>query len=368
MSKTKRPRSQQPTEPPKQGRTSIEKKSTTLHAIILQRLKEREKTYAYVDSIRSTNSFISLFSMLVIAIGIGAIVYSRYQPNIITREMEAGIIIVILFGAVNAVNNYIIGMRLPIEKPSRDLRFWKTAQIRSLSRFFLVTSVSVVAILYGDITAKWGLSKLIYAYITCYLVFAASIAVIYCVPSLIFSRFLGFVGSFCFCASYLTFYLMIVLFIFKVEPGNVLTPIATIALLIVAIPSHLNPLSMIKHLVGGLLKRKGLNLLQDEVLSMVHPSRIMEIIREKDQIFRDRLKALQIKLRTEEGITEGVKIELIKLYLEERENINGRHLAIFLLFASLIYFALGAVGEGFVQDLIYEPIKPYLCQWGIISC
>jgi hypothetical protein len=118
--------------------------------------------------------------------------------------------------------------------------------------------------------------------------------------------------------------------------------------------------------IGSLTLFETLNPLQYAVVHFVSPDRLLFALRTHSQVIESEIKALGIIERLESQQDYGTQIALLE-YLTKRHQLRTG--AVGSLLIVLLIFVLGAIGEAFFQDLLYEPLlKPFLCKFNTSFC
>ncbi|MEM9547143.1 MAG: hypothetical protein AAGA77_14275 [Bacteroidota bacterium] len=126
--------------------------------------------------------------------------------------------------------------------------------------------------------------------------------------------------------------------------------ILTLLILFLLLPNFVR---YIKWLLGP-YRREQLNTIQESVVKFVNPSKFLGVLRSELKIIKDKSEAIELLQKLKKKKKYGVEVAL----LEELTilHTNKRHWIITFLIG-LSIFILGAIGEGFFQDIIYEPLK-----------
>lgn len=96
------------------------------------------------------------------------------------------------------------------------------------------------------------------------------------------------------------------------------------------------------------------------ILNIVEPYKILNEFRSQYQKLNDQIKALKIIKKLKQKRKFGVQLALTNILSEKYANNNKNYTGYII---ALLIFILGAIGEGFFQDLIYQPIKSLLCKY-----
>lgn len=111
--------------------------------------------------------------------------------------------------------------------------------------------------------------------------------------------------------------------------------------------------------------RKRLNAVQLTTISMINPTKLLQSLRTHDEVIRDQLRALEVKLKLEEDIPPGVLKEVIRLLVEDKKSANE---ALWWIIPAVV-FIVYALAESLINDLLYEEIvKPFVCQFVKVIC
>ena len=111
-----------------------------------------------------------------------------------------------------------------------------------------------------------------------------------------------------------------------------------------------------------------LNPVQVSVLSFIKPERLLISLRTHYNEIRDQYNAVILHKKLVRELSPGIKTELIKIFAEQYKSEKETRWWIAGVF-SIIVFVVGAIGEAFFQDLLYQPfVKKILCTWLPIIC
>lgn len=118
--------------------------------------------------------------------------------------------------------------------------------------------------------------------------------------------------------------------------------------------------------VDQINRKDFLNPVQYAVLSYIEPDKLFAAFKERYQSIRNRIKALVIIKKLEDKGEYGIKKYLGEILVKENTSYTK---FLWSFFISFIFFIFASVGEGFWQDLLYDPfLKPFLCKFIKILC
>lgn len=116
-------------------------------------------------------------------------------------------------------------------------------------------------------------------------------------------------------------------------------------------------------------KRRGVNFVQDGVIRIALPSRLLTALRPYYIILRDDIKAREMLLKLERKGEYGTKQALFEVIAEENKSPFEFPFAIIGAIIAFTSYLAGSLGQSILQDVIYSPyIKPILCSIKLATC
>ncbi|MCB0525023.1 MAG: hypothetical protein H6576_05575 [Lewinellaceae bacterium] len=110
----------------------------------------------------------------------------------------------------------------------------------------------------------------------------------------------------------------------------------------------------------NLINKPEINPIRFATLSVIEPHKILNEFRSHYEKLNDQIKAIAIFKKLEKKREFGVQLALADILSKKYSN-NDKKYAGYIIALSL--FVLGAIGEGFFQDLLYNPLKSFLCKY-----
>lgn len=338
---------------------------TRIYTKLQENLKQRDKKFFPQSKFR--RSILYTFSLLLFFLGI-SFLYLTFNGKGFVDALGIDRMLLIIRGYTFSIIclmfsrlSYLKSRNLPKEQELKNLKLWSLGVEQAIYRLLYIPAVAVFTATFIRVSAAefYPFFLLILTYCVFYMVYAATIAVILIQPKLFLSSALGGIGSGC-----------------RAIAAGCLWGGGLASL--IAASSSMHPSTIFIFLVPTLIVATltivinfsiitKLNWVQLEVMSTIYPDRLWNALCQVEKGFRNLTEAIQAKVRFDSKLTPEVKVELIKLYAAEKKSRLEKYWWIGPII-TFVLFAVGAIGEGFIQDLIYEPFKPVLCGLGIPIC
>lgn len=290
-----------------------------------------------------------------------------YHKTMFISGISALLILLAFFGAVRQKSNLLdllaistlffaaffvsitcyVGSRIG-PSDEKKLDFWKWKKGKTLMSlqftcyvFFILTILSSLA-MQG---VQYPIMS--YALILLYLMGLIYYVVVYYIlknPIEITNGILTGIGS----IGFIGIFIFPIIFFIEVRQFSFFIFLALILIVIMGVKIYLQ-----------IRERDFLNPVQYTVLKYIEPSRLFETFKESYNEIRNRIKALKILRKLDSKGDYGVKKALVEVIV--KENTSSRKFG-FTVLGGFLFFILTSIGEGFWQDLLYEPyLKPFLC-------
>ncbi len=322
--------------------------------------KEYVKTHRYLAQSRKTSKFYYFCSLLLQ--GISAYVFVLILIDI-TNEFGSGLINWMsitkrIFSGLGIAFSGIGTALFSVKGPNsfEKLLDWRWNTFR---KFLIYVWLSIISgYLYYFFPFEEFLSTIdsTFFLLSFFLIHFIILTIMVFSPKLILSSFLGGIGS---SATIFGFYLFFLQIIGSLFPNKGL-----IFLVFFSISSPI-----VFFLLKNQYKKNNLSLIQRSAIQFVHPDYLLISLRDKNQEFRDRRSAIDIKLEVEKELSPGEKKELVQLYIEE-SNTNQKKWRAFGLVIGFIWvlgFILKALGKSYIDEVIYIGfLRPILVQCKLI--
>ena len=246
----------------------------------------------------------------------------------------------------------------PNEEKERDIWLWKVRRNSFILLSLTFTLFFASLLLSGLERPGNSISNffLIMGWVS-YIIMALVVLLVHWKPQLFLSKFLNqlFMGSILVVAISL-------LPVFFFRSWNITFLLETLVGGTVVIIS----LVLIATWIVNLTPNRILNPLQYGVVHFVTPDRLLYALRTHSQLIESEIKALGIIERLESQQDYGTQIALLEYLTKRHQPRTG---AVGSLLIVILIFVLGAIGEAFFQDLLYDLLlKPILCHMVTTFC
>ena len=239
----------------------------------------------------------------------------------------------------------------------RDKWFWENGRklILSLSS---VAAFSLLAIT----LFKWGNYGIRSTSLVSMIFFSISFFIFLLIlknPTLFFSKALTFLGNIAVFTSGFLWVILVIWATLKMPFGIYMLPLLLYAVIRYYLPTFTALFFLAFH-------KPRVGLIQRFCLKVIHPKTLLRAFKSTPELFEERSKALKIIADLEQKADFGTQLALMEYLNEKYEATNGKksnilETSIGLLLA-LMLFIIASIGEGFFQDIMYEPAKKYLCE------